>query len=349
MLHVTNGSVALSRLHDLGLPGAIIPWDDVLHEGPVPAGLEDAELRRVRAGFLGTSPEDIAGIERSLAARDARLLAAAAGEEIVLWFEHDLYDQLQVLQVLDLLARCQPACIARVTAILADDYLAAQPEARLQEWFDARRGLIPPQWEAAAAAWAAFRSPDPAALAAFDHAGTWPTLGAALRRHLQQFPWVRDGLSRSERQTLSALADGPRSPRAAFGASNFEVEEAIFMGDLGWWFHIRTLITGPRPLLRVVGPAPSDFNDPDWWRDDDSAPSLALTDDGRQVLAGEADRVRLNGLDRWLGGVHLVAGGPMWRWDEGAGTLRKEPGSGQPAAGNRQNPEPGTPNPEPRT
>ena len=32
------------------------------------------------------------------------------------------------------------------------------------------------------------------------------------------------------------------------------------MGDLGWWFHIRPLITGPHPLLTVVGEAPADFN-----------------------------------------------------------------------------------------
>jgi hypothetical protein len=318
MLHVTNGSVALSRLHDLGVPGAIVPWDDVLHEGPVPAGLQDAELRRRRAEFLATSRDDAASVERALDARDARLLAAAGSDEIVLWFEHDLYDQLQVLQVLDLLARCRPGRTARVTAILADDYLAAQSEARLQEWFDARRDLTPAEWAAAAAAWQAFRAHDPSSLASFDHAGAWPTLRAALRRHLQQFPWSRDGLSRTERQTLSALAETPRSPRAAFAASNYEVEEAIFMGDLGWWYHIRTLITGPRPLLGVVGPAPGDFNDPDWWRDDDSAPLLALTDDGRDVLAGRADRILLNGLDRWLGGVHLQAapGEAVWRWDD---------------------------------
>ena len=76
------------------------------------------------------------------------------------------------------------------------------------------------------------------------------------------------------------------------------------MGDLGWWYHIRTLITGPRPLLASSARRPADFNDPEWWRDDDAAPALALTDDGARVLAGEADRVALNGIDRWLGGVH---------------------------------------------
>jgi hypothetical protein len=39
------------------------------------------------------------------------------------------------------------------------------------------------------------------------------------------------------------------------------------------------------------------------------------------VLAGEADHVRLNGIDRWLGGVHLEGDEAAWRWDAAAGRL----------------------------
>lgn len=330
MLHVTNGSVALSRLHDLGVPGQIVPWDDVLHEGPVPADLSDEDLRHVRARFLGADADDVAGTERGLKARDDQLRAAASGDEVVLWFEHDLYDQLHVLQVLDQLSRVGSARTARVTAILADDYLTEQPDDQLRAWFEARREVTGPQWEASAIAWRAFRSPDPSALGSFGHPGAWPTLRAAVRRHLQQYPAIRTGLSRTEVQTLRELSGGAQPLRAAFRASNYEHEDANFMGDLGWWYHIRTLITGPRPLLVVVGDRPSDFNDPEWWRDDDDAPALAVTDDGAKVLAGEADRVALNGIDRWLGGVHLVAPAgrhhvatvPLWRWDEPRGTVR---------------------------
>jgi hypothetical protein len=46
MLHITNGeSVALPQT---GLPGEVIYWNDVLHDGPVPRGLELQELSRVR-------------------------------------------------------------------------------------------------------------------------------------------------------------------------------------------------------------------------------------------------------------------------------------------------------------
>jgi hypothetical protein len=341
MLHVTNGSVFLSRLHDLGVPGRVVPWDDVLHEGPVPADPSWEELRRVRAEFLASGWGDVADVERSLEARDRAVMDAMAGDEVVLWFEHDLYDQLHVLQVLDLLQPVRPgqagaaSAGARVTAILADDYLAAQSDGTLAAWFAARQPLSREQWAASAEAWACFRAPDPARLSAFDHPGAWTSLRAALRRHLQQFPSVRTGLSRTEAQTLAGIAAGPLAVRDAFRAANHTVEEAIFMGDAGWWWHVRPLLTSSHPLLRIVGEAPGDMNHPDWWRDDASAPRLALTDTGARVMAGEVDHVALNGIDRWLGGVHLVAepvsgvgspvsgqrAGAIWRWDETAARL----------------------------
>jgi hypothetical protein len=333
MLHVTNGSIAVSRLHDLGLSGRIVPWDDVLHEGPVRAGVSDEELRRERAAFLAVSWGDVEGIERSLCARDELLASAAVeNDEIVLWFEHDLYDQLQLLQIADRLARMGDARRARVSAILPDDYLTAQSDERLQAWFDQRAAVVDRHWQAAQAAWSAFCAPDPTALNGFAHPGAWPTLRTALHRHLQQFPWLRTGLSRTEAQTLAAVADGPLSLRGTFRASNHEVEDAIFMGDSTWWFHIRPLLTGPHPLLAVVGEPPEDFHHPEWWRDDDAAPRLTLTEAGAAVLAGEADHVALNGINRWLGGVHLVAQGPgdgrastapFWRWDQEAGRVRR--------------------------
>lgn len=45
MLHITNGhSVPLDQA---GLPGPIVYWVDVLHEGPVPAGLSLDELSQL--------------------------------------------------------------------------------------------------------------------------------------------------------------------------------------------------------------------------------------------------------------------------------------------------------------
>jgi DNA-binding transcriptional MerR regulator len=101
LLHVTNGESAGNTLRQTALGGAVLSWQDVLHEGPVPA-VPAHELRRVRARFLS---EYGWGSERSLLdafERRDRLYrhALEARTQVVLWFEHDLYDQLQLLQVL---------------------------------------------------------------------------------------------------------------------------------------------------------------------------------------------------------------------------------------------------------
>ena len=81
----------------------MLPWQDVLHEGPVPA-LPRQELLRTRARFLadcgwGRQQALLSSLER----RDRQLLEALGdGLQVVLWFEHDLYDQLQLLDVLAL-------------------------------------------------------------------------------------------------------------------------------------------------------------------------------------------------------------------------------------------------------
>ena len=48
---------------------------------------------------------------------------------------------------------------------------------------------------------------------------------------------------------------------------------------------------------------------------------VTLTDRGRAVLAGEADRFNAASPARWLGGVKLE--GPGWRWDPQTKTLAK--------------------------
>ncbi len=318
MLHVTNGSVVVTRLHDLGLPGRVLPWDDVLHEGPVRAGLDHAALRGERAAYLSAAGFDSAEtIERGLTARDVALAAANDEDEVVLWFEHDLYDQLHLLQILDRLDH------PRTTAVLAGDYLGGQSPHVLRDWFAARQPITSQQRQIAARAWAAFRSPDPASLVAFirdEPSGFSPHLVPALRRHLQQFPWAGSGLSRTQAQTLSAVANGATRVRDAFVAANHDVEDAVFMGDSTWWCHIRQLIVAPRPLLEIHGQKPPTWQDPAWWHDDATSPVLALTGDGESVLNGDADHVILNGIDRWLGGVHVTTRS-LWRWDAATRTL----------------------------
>jgi hypothetical protein len=120
-LHVTNGDSAVNGLRGTGLAERILPWRDVLHEGPVPAVPAD-ELRRVRAEFLASEEAgEAAAIRRWLEERDATLAENRDGE-YVLWFEADLYDQLQLAQILaELAALGVPP--ARTTLICVGEHL----------------------------------------------------------------------------------------------------------------------------------------------------------------------------------------------------------------------------------
>src|SRR5215467_5131008 len=99
MLHITNGDSATIGLRRSGIPGVFLAWRDVLHEGPVPAGLSLSQLSETRARFLAergwATYEDALEEFRS---RDLILERFREEREVVLWFEHDLYDQLQLLR-----------------------------------------------------------------------------------------------------------------------------------------------------------------------------------------------------------------------------------------------------------
>ena len=208
MLHITNGDCAADVIGRTGIPGPVLPWRDVLHEGPVPAGLEPADLSDVRARFLadqGYAP--LVQLREDFARRDAALAASVEHDEVVLWFEHDLYDQLQLVQLLDWFSR-QARCGTRLRLVCEREYLGESSPERLSELVAARCGVTAAQLALGRAAWEAFRSPDPASISRLllRDTGPLPFLASALERHMEQFPATVGGLSRNRAVNVSAAA-----------------------------------------------------------------------------------------------------------------------------------------------
>jgi hypothetical protein len=300
VLHITNGSAVAADLRALG---EVLTWDDVLHEGPVPE-LEPAALREVRAQFLaGAGFTDLAQARMRLTTRDERLDAVDFSTRIVLWFEDDLYDQLQLLQILDRLAVSAESRRSRPAGPVELVRLARGPRSFLRDRLAAARPLGEGEHELAGRLWAAFTSPDPRQIQEAWLAGTpgLPDVAPALHRLLEEHPATTDGLARSERQILAALTDGPLPPAALFTAATAP-EERPFLGDATLWWRATRLA----PLVQ---------------RTDQGV--FALTSEGARVVAGEADAAALLApLDRWVGGVHH-AGAPAVRWDPAARRLHR--------------------------
>ena len=217
------------------VPGAFLPWRDVLHEGPVRAGLSLEELSRERARFIaGAGWGESSEVLRQFEERDAAFRSAGQHDEIVLWFEHDLYDQLQLVQVLDGLSELRGPPLSIVCEA---EYLGRMTPQRAAELFELRSPVLRKHLQEAQAAWRAFRSSDPRQLEVLKPAAL-AFLGPAIRRHLEEFPWATDGLSRLERSVVQALEHGPLPFGKLFA---LVAEEPAFLGDTVLEWHLRRM------------------------------------------------------------------------------------------------------------
>ena len=314
VLHVTNGDSAAGTLRDGGIADLVLAWQDVLHSGPVPA-VSTADLRRIRARHLAT----LGGTTQraalaSLTQRDGILRRHRGAFQ--LWFEADLYDQLQLIQIL---ATLRDANVApdRISLICIGEYpgighfggLGELTADQLAGLSDDRQTLSAAALDLASRAWAMFRAPSPDGYrdVARVVSGELRFLGEAFDRLGREFPSTRDGLTLTERRLLAALVEKDRSAGETFLAASAR-EIRPFLGDTVCYHLLGELATGHQPLVTIEpGPDPARAHA---WR-------LRLTSDGRRVLSGEADRLALIGIDRWVGGVHLAGVNPTWRWDEG--------------------------------
>ena len=244
VLNVTNGDSAVRRLREAGVQGDLLPWRDALHEGPVRAGLDAAQMRAERARFIAARGwGEEADALAAMTERDERLARAiAAGEEIVLWFETDLYDVVALAQIADRM----PADAARIVLVGIERFRGV---AELSA--DELRAERPEPFDPApyAALWRAFTEPDPAALAEIDEP---PVVRDAAHRHMQQFPWSTDGLNRSERALLAALENGTRTEAEAFLAAQRQ-EERPFLGDAIAFEYVAALPRGEHARAILAG------------------------------------------------------------------------------------------------
>jgi hypothetical protein len=323
-LHITNGDSAAAGLRSSSVVderGEVAITADVLHEGPCPAGLPPERWRKVRARYLaGSGYDDYDACLARLSRWDRTLEDARSYDEVVLWFEHDLFDQLLLIRTLDIFAdrglggtELSLICIGEFPGIVPFHGLGQLTPPQMATLLPRRRRVDEGQKLLARDAWKAFRAPTPAAIEAILARDTSPLpfLAGALRRHLEELPSVAGGLARSERQILRALASGPKTFPELFRATQ-AMEERVYMGDLPFHRILRELALPPRPLIRLDPGAQATLRSLRFLQ-------IALTASGREVLDGRDDWVRIRGIDRWLGGVHLQGAEAAWRWDAETG------------------------------
>jgi hypothetical protein len=273
-------------------------------------------------------PLDYEGQLRSLEDKERELHDSADYERVVLWFEHDVTDQLSLIHLLGHYATHRRP--SRLELVSISDFPGARrftglgelpPEALRLLW-TTRKPVSAAQLRLGLDAWRALANPDPLPLAAIMRSATpaLPLLARALHRHLRELPSGTNGLSLTEEMALTLMAQplprwgGNVNLAKIYSAMHWDIDPLPGQGDL----HVRDRVlnmegASARVFERRAGFGPEGNSRPPW------TDILSITDLGRAVLKGGFDFMSLTPPSRWVGGVQIGAGMPDWRWDYKAG------------------------------
>jgi len=324
-VHIRCGSDIRDRLKEAGFRGDFVELAYPFGFGPATADpARDEERARFMIDYAVKGqtvplPEMLAWIR----AGEAGLAAASEAPRVVIWLEHDSFDQLVLLRCLAHFAT--RGMRGSLELISVDRFpgnrrfigLGQLPPEALRLLWPERRVLTPADMKLGHEAWRALISPDPIALTVLMKRGTpsLPHLAPALHRHLQELPSTRTGLGLSQACALRSLTEGPLVLGRMYEALMSRLDPLPWLGDTHFASIVEDLEKAQEPILEFVGHSPR--FPPDHWANR----IMRLTDLGRAVLAGERDWLSLAQAPRWVGGVPIQPGERAWRWD----AARQEP------------------------
>jgi hypothetical protein len=257
--------------------------------------------------------------------QEKQLASFVAHEEVVLWFEFDLFCQTNLLYLLDWFAQ-QERANTKLSLICIGEF-PGKPNFRglgelnaeeLASLSPQRQPVTEAQLQLAQSAWRSYCSPNPAAIEKLLQMNTsdLPYLSPALRGHLRRFPSAGNGLGSVENKCLELISTGATTFLDLF--PRFSDAEPIYgLGDAQVWLAIKLMSGGNSPLLTIEsGTNAVSHTTPEI----DGKARFEISSAGQSVLVGKSDSVQLNGIDHWLGGVHLTEDS-VWRWNENSQSL----------------------------
>lgn len=321
MLHIVNGDSVGNKLREADIPGEILVWRELYPFGPVFKGMDEPAGRERRASYL----ERTLGIPKGeytaiCEAQERQLDRFSAYDEVVLWFEHDLFDQTMLCYLLHRLrgrsrgkTKLSLLCIGSYPGIDLFRGLGQLSVEQLETLSGTWQTIGDAELELGSRVWEAYTADQPEPLSRVLEGDTsgLPFVRDAFEAHLARLPSVHNGLGSIEQAVLEAVGSGVRKPFELFRNVGDRLHW-LGMGDLEFWHVLASMATGPSPLLDVQGTVP--FADFKRTAAEFRESVLQLTRFGQEVLAGERDFADSGSLDKWVGGIRLQ-GIPSWRWD----------------------------------
>ncbi|HUR82086.1 MAG TPA: hypothetical protein VM733_15075 [Thermoanaerobaculia bacterium] len=294
MIHIHNGDVVAQLASRSGIPGEHVAYRESLVTGAIVPGEEWIESR---SRALSTRyNEDLLRTRTGVLEQEQFLDdAPSRGEEIVLWFEHDLFCLVHLIHLLQRLGS------ARLSVVWCPKPLSENGERELDLLFESRSAVTPSMMQTARDAWRAYTSPDADALNPWLERDTpeLPFLREGFTLHASRFPSTRNGLGALEQHALELIATGTNDFASLFDVLSSRVPRYGF-GDAEVWQILQGISWCAVPLITLNGTPPKAI--------------LTITPAGMNVIGAEVDNLAVNDPDTWLGGVHLTKEN-VWRFD----------------------------------
>ncbi len=289
-LHITNGDKFTERLKSLNLKGDIVTWREMLCEGKTETNVGSESFWKTRFEYLHKNYKISKSwfIEKTL--KEYRTLCNhKQQEQILLWFDYDLFSHVNMLAVLSWLkANRKYAEISLVCSgkQIGSDKLRGLNELtdeQLLHLYENRKVLNQDDIEYADYVWQLYCSDNPIRLENLSDHGQFQFeyLGGALQAHLKRFPTIKNGLNEVENNVLKlSLLQKPKT-KSELMSTVLSNQGLYGFGDTQY----ERVFTKLKPLFSSFNP-------------------VRLTKKGKEILEGKTSYYScIQENDAYLGGA----------------------------------------------
>ncbi|MET6990687.1 DUF1835 domain-containing protein [Sediminicola arcticus] len=258
-LHITNGDLLTKRLNSVNLKGEMITWREMLCEGQTLTAVGSESFWKARFEFLNKTYKVSKSrfIEQTL--KEYRSLCNhKQQDQIILWFDYDLFCQINMLAVISWLKTYRRH--AEISLVSSGNIkegelpksLSDLDNKELLSIYSSRKILSQDDIEYADYIWQLYCSNNPIRLENIKDYKNYQfdNLSSAIAAHLKRFPSIRNGLNEVENQVLKvALEQHPDSKKELLSLI-LKNQSVYGFGDTQY----ERIITKLKPLFSTVSP-----------------------------------------------------------------------------------------------
>ena len=251
ILHITNGDSTTNYLQKLEIQGDFITWREMLCEGKTEVNVGSEPFWKSRFDFFKQSYKVTKQQFIDLTLKEYRNLCnQKTQEEIVLWFEHDLFCQVNMLAVISWLKRYRKGrkvslvCSGTIEGSEKLFGLSQLSEKQLREHYKNKVELSIDDIEYADYVWQLYCSNNPIKLEnvyQYQPSKNFKYLTDGLLAHLQRFPSLTNGLNTVENNILTIAYQNTISSKHKFVGAILQNEDHYGFGDMQYFKKIDDL------------------------------------------------------------------------------------------------------------